>query len=151
MNPLVIEKLNAAAALLDGDGWTTASLARDKAGESCQYWEPEACSFCAMGALMRVCGLNPTDSVQHYEKYPVFCEVKAAFYKEAERLEKRIKERGLVEFNDYFAQPGEVQSLFQRVAEILRQRMEPPKQNLPKWLQQGVEEKVDATKTDTNQ
>ena len=48
----LLEKVN--DLIRDKDGWTRAAFARDGDGKSTEPGEPEACSFCLVGALSHV-------------------------------------------------------------------------------------------------
>jgi hypothetical protein len=56
----VADILRAAADLLEPEGaWTRAALARDPRGRDVNYASPDACSWCAGGAILKIAGDRP--------------------------------------------------------------------------------------------
>ena len=61
----LIKKLIAARDLIkDFKNWTTHAFARDKSGEPCEINSKRACSWCAVGALYKVCGKDYNTSIK---------------------------------------------------------------------------------------
>jgi hypothetical protein len=65
-----IETLRAAKALIsDPKDWLTFEYARDKAGKTVVASSPDACRFCAVGALAHIAKLS-VKAVEHEKEFP---------------------------------------------------------------------------------
>ena len=60
------EALLAGADFLEAnpDKWTRGTYARDEVGQSIGPLHPDACTFCALGAARRACGITHYDLVE---------------------------------------------------------------------------------------